>query len=264
MFWRERRGVMTEKKRISVSARIIWQFLLIVTGLFTQQANVEAGEWGLGVAGVRYQPPLKGANSESAMLPYIYYEGNRLSVDFQQISYRLIAGENFEFSVLGQLRLQGYDPGNNIALAGMEKREPSIDAGFSATFSKDWGALGIVAVTDVDDVHNGQEVDLFYSFPIPGRRWLLEPVLGVSWLSQDLVDYYYGVRASEAQPGRPEYQGHSALNIFTEISLTYELTTHWFAFGGANYTFLDDSIRNNSIIESNHELTSFLGLVYVF
>ena len=144
MYWRERMGVMTEKKCISVSGRVIWQFVLVVTGLFIQQADVEAGEWGLGVAGVRYQPPLIGANSESAMLPYIYYEGDRLSVDFQQISYRLIAAENFEFSVLGQLRLQGYNPGNNMALSGMEKREPSIDAGFSATLSKDWGALGIV------------------------------------------------------------------------------------------------------------------------
>jgi len=256
--------MMTVKKHVSVSGRIVWHFLLAVTGLFIQQTDVEAGEWGLGVAGVGYQPPLIGANSENAMLPYIYYEGDRLSVDFQQISYRLIAAENFEFSVLGQLRLQGYDPDNNIALAGMEKREPSIDAGFSATLSKDWGALGIVAVTDIGDVYNGQEVGLFYSFPIPGNRWLLEPVLGVSWLSEDLVDYYYGVSASEARPGRPEYQGHSALNIFTEISLTYELTTHWFAFGGANYAFLDDSIQDNSIIESNHELTSFLGLVYVF
>jgi len=255
---------MLKKKSTFVSGRMIWQCFLFATGLSMQCANVEAGEWGLGMTGVWYQPPMIAASSESTLLPYIYYEGERLSVDFQQISYTLVADANIELTVLGRLRLQGYNPDNNIALAGMKKRKPSFDAGFSATLSKDWGTLGMVAVTDVGNVHNGQEVDLYVSFFVPRKRWLFEPVLGVSWLSQDLVDYYYGVFEFEARPGRPQYQGHSGFNFFTELSLTYSLTNHWFAFGGANYTFLGSNIQDSPIVEHKHELTSYLGLLYVF
>lgn len=242
----------------------IIRLFFIVLGMCVQQKFVEAGDLGVGITGIWYQPPLKDAKNENVVWPFLYYEGERFSVDFQRISYRLISDNNFDITALGQLRLQGYQPDDSGALAGMEAREPTIEAGVSASYLDKSGALSVVAVTDVGDVYNGQEVDLFYSFFIFSRHWLFEPSFGVRWLSADLVDYYYGVRISEARPGRPAYQGQSTLNMFTNLSLTYSLTPRWYVFGDANYTYLGSNIRQNSIIERNYEVTAILGLIYIF
>ena len=92
-----------------------------------------AGEWGLGIGIAAQRPPQKGTYTQVVALPFPSYEGERLSLGFGSIGYALANTERFRFAVEGQLRFDGYDPDDSQALAGLEERDVTLDAGFSIT-----------------------------------------------------------------------------------------------------------------------------------
>jgi len=248
--------------RVKIVHRAVIGALIATTALTSALAR--AGEWGVGIGLTAYQPPIEGVDTIVFPLPFIYYEGERLSLNIGSASYRLINKESFQFAALGQLRLQQYDPDDSDALEGMDKRDISIDVGGSASLVGSWGVASLTAITDASDNHNGQEVSLAYSAPFFGREWLLKPTLGVRWQSDDLVDYYYGVRSSEARPNRPAYQGKSAFSSFAGVEVAYMLTPHWALFGDATYAYLGKDIRDSPIVGQSYEASGSLGFLYEF
>ena len=58
-------------------------------------------------------------------------------------------------------------------------------------------------------------------------RWSINPSVGLSWLSEDAADYYYGVRPSEAMPGLAPYEVDASINTFARIAVSYAIDEHW-------------------------------------
>jgi len=52
-------------------------------------------------------------------------------------------------------------------------------------------------------------------------------VLRITYRSRQLNDYYYGVRSSEAIPGRPEYDVGDSVGLLTALRLNYRLNELW-------------------------------------
>ena len=243
----------------------VYRFLLCMMALILVWPDARADEWGVGLVTQSYQATTIGADRvETGVLPFLYYKGNHLAVDFKEISYKLIKYDYFEIAALGQVRFQSYDPDNTSALEGMDERYPAFDAGVRLAYGGQQGAVSLSAVTDVSDHHNGQEIRATYGFTYRKKRWAFEPSLGLSWLSEDLVDYYYGVRSSEALPDRPAYTGNAATNVFTGLTASFKIARNVFAFSGAEYRYLGENIRKSLIIEKDFEVEAFAGLLYRF
>lgn len=235
-----------------------------VIGLFFVPAESAAGEWGLGVGVAAQQPPQEGADRQVVVLPFPTYEGERLTANFGSIAYALANTGQLRFAVEGQLRFDGYDPDESAALEGLEERDPTLDAGFSITASRDWGIASLKVMTDVLGVHEGYEISASYQYPLEFDRWTIVPGITASWPSDDLVDYYYGVRADEATADRPAYSGGSVMNASASIDATYSLAPRWDVVGGAEYTRLGDEITDSPIIAKDYEAIMYGAIVYRF
>ncbi len=238
--------------------------LLVLLGLTLLAAESSAGEWGLGVGVAANQAPQQGADTDIVGGPFPFYEGERLSVGFGAVSYALVKSDHFRFALEGQVRFDGYDPDESPALAGMEERDPTFDAGFSIATGGPWGVASLKVVGDALGIHKGYEVSASYQYPIQLKRWTVVPSIGVNRRSAKLVDYYYGVRAAEAADDRPTYAGESVVNTSIGFNVTYKITRRWHAVGGAEYVHLGDSINASPIIEKDHEASVFSALVYRF
>jgi outer membrane protein len=248
--------------RISVK---ICGFLLGTMACIFCLEGAQAGKWGLGVVAESHQAPLKGADRiDTGVLPFFYYEGDSLTVDFQEISYKLLDLDKFELAALGRIRFQGYDPEDSPELEGMDERDPTFDAGLRLAYGGRWGNVSLSAVTDVTDNHNGQEVTATYGISFQNGRWTIEPSVGLSWQSENLVDYYYGVRSSEARSGRPAYTGHSATNVLAGLNASFKITRHFFTFAGTEYRYLGNSIRTSPVIKKEYEAGGYVGFLYRF
>ena len=223
-----------------------------------------AGQWGVGVGVAAHQPSQQGTDIEIDGGPFPFYEGDRLNLSFGSISYRLVGTERWQLALEGQARFDGFDPDKSAALAGMEKRNPAIDGGVSLSTGGAWGVAQLRLLADVTGTHKGYEIAASYQIPYESGRWTFVPSVEVKWRNADLVDYYYGVRESEANATRPAYSASSATNVSVGLTAAYKLTQNWQLIGGTEYQRLDDSIKASPIIEKNHEASVFSALIYRF
>ena len=237
---------------------------LALIGLTLIPVDCRAGEWGLGVGVAARKPPQQGAENEVVGMPFPQYEGERLSLTFGSVGYSLTNSDRFRIALEGQLRFDGYDPDASTALAGMEERDVTLDAGFSITTGGSWGIASLKILGDALGVHEGYEISASYAYPMQLKRWTIVPSIGLKLPSSELVDYYYGVEIEEVTDGRPVYSGRSVVNTSVGVNVVYKIADHWQVIGGAEYVRLGDGITDSPIIERDYDTGVYSALVYLF
>jgi outer membrane protein len=223
-----------------------------------------AGEWGLGVGIASQQTPQVGTDPQVFLFPFPSYEGERLSLNFGAGSYALARSESFSLTLEAQLRFDGYDPKDSEELSGLNERDASLDAGLGISLTRDWGVLSLKLLGDTLGVHEGYELSARYEYPFEFGRLTVVPSVGLTLPSDELVTYYYGVRAAEVTSRRQAYRGDAVINPTLGASFSYELSEQWQLIGGGEYVFLGDGITDSPIIERDHELTVFSAIVFKF
>jgi len=108
----------------------------------------------------------------------------------------------------------------------------------------------------------GQELEFSYTILFSLHGFDFIPSAGMRWKSQDLVDYYYGVRPREAQAGRPAYEGENSLDPFVRLAVRRKLTERWSLLAAAQYEWLDDEIRSSPIVDADYDASFMIGMLY--
>ncbi len=119
-------------------------------------------------------------------------------------------------------------------------------------------------LTDVLDRHSGQEAVLRYGYEITGERLTFTPFAGIRWISSNLADYYYGVRAAEATPSRSAYSAPSSTTPFVGLTGRYRLSSHWSVFGLLTSERLAGRLRDSPIVADDHPSLLLLTLTRSF
>ena len=238
--------------------------LAVSLGTTILAAGVSAGEWGLGMGIAAQQTPQIGTDPQVVVLPFPSYTGERLSLDFGSASYALTRSEQFRVTLEGQLRFDGYEPDDSDDLTGLDERDITLDAGLGFSSSNDWGIVRVKLLADALGVHEGYELSASYEYPLQFDRWTVVPSIGVQMPSDELVEYYYGVRPEEATERRPFYKGKSVVNATVGATAFYSLGSRWQFMGGGQYVRLGDGITDSPIIERDYEFTVFSAIVYRF
>ncbi|NNJ73167.1 MAG: MipA/OmpV family protein, partial [Enterobacterales bacterium] len=175
-----------------------------------------------------------------------------------------IASDSMSLALHGEFRFDGYDPKDSLALQGMKERKQSFDAGISFNYSAIWGQTEIIYIADATDTHDGDELRLTYQYPYTSGKWLVVPSIGINWQDESLVDYYYGVTATEASAERPEYNGFKASNVFAQLSMGYQIDDDLKLLAGVKYSKFDDDILASPIISRSTQADVFAAVVYIF
>jgi len=238
--------------------------ILMIFGLALMPRIGAAGQWGIGSAIAHFQPSQTGLRSESIAAPYVTYHSERLHVDLGTVSYVLYKSREIQFSMEGELRFDGYDPKDSSALAGMEKRKSSFDAGIGVARAGAWGVMKIMILSDITGAHEGYEARVQYEVPYMINRFLIAPAVGVSWLDDALVDYYYGVRLDEATSTRSQYTGGSTTNTYVHLSLGYLISDSMELLAGLKFVRLGENIEASPIVDKKYETSAFSAVQYKF
>ena len=78
------------------------------------------------------------------------------------------------------------------------------------------------------------------------------------------MDYYYGVRASEALPGRPAYSAGSATHVELGLRSTYTWAPQHNVYLDLSATRLGSGARHSPLVDSSTESALRLGYLYRF
>ena len=207
-------------------------------------------------------------NDEKVQLaPLILFEGERFYFRGNNFGWKFINQDDFELSVRAELRNDGYESSDSPVLVGMDDRDPTLDGGMAMTWRPGGGAfsLDLTAVGDLTDEYDGYEVRAGAGYVTSVGPWALRLGAHAVFQSEDLVDYYYGVRASEALPGRPAYSADEETNFRLQAITAYTFAeSAWTLYVGGRYEFLGDEISDSPIVGDDKQWMGMVGFTYTF
>ncbi|WP_254870265.1 MipA/OmpV family protein [Thalassospira sp. HF15] len=223
------------------------------------------GNWQIGALGRVSSNPYRGADSaDLSALPALAYDAERLHIGLDGIDAKVFKNEFASVSILGNVRMEPFDPDDSSYLNGLEDRDMAFEAGVGGLLRLWRGELRANYLTDLNDAYGGHEVDVAYYLPTNYERFRFNFGGGVTWQSEELVDYNVGVRRSEVRSDRGFYAPDAAFIPHLDFSVTYPVTEQFAVVGTSGVRFLPDEYTDSSIIEDDYVLSAGLVLVYNF
>ena len=161
-------------------------------------------------------------------------------------------------SVEPRLGFHGHD---GPRLEGMATRRNSLSAGPTFDWQSGRTAFSLGYFTDLSRASGGGYADLFLNRTVVhDDRWDASLSVEVTRLDSKIVDYYFGVPASEATPTRPEYQPGASTNVTLWITGQYNLTKREALMFGSNLMRLGAAAADSPIVERRLVPLFYLGI----
>ena len=220
--------------------------------------------WSVGVMGIVRDTPYRQADSDNIVVPFVGYEGERVYFRGLNLGWKLDPTADVQVELIARARLDGFEAKDSPVFAGMAERERSLELGASASRALGPGRIEFAAFTDALDRSGGQELDLMWRGDFGRGPFRVQPEAGLRWQSEDLVDYYFGVRAEEATTLRPAYRAGSALVPRVAVNALAPLGGQWSLFARLSYDDLPAAITDSPLVDRGSERRAFIGLVYGF
>ncbi|KGJ94970.1 MltA-interacting MipA family protein [Colwellia psychrerythraea] len=195
-----------------------------------------------------------------------------------EFGYQLVVEDNWQLDLIAKAYMQGYDPaaeieyggGDKELLAGLRERNATLGIAlrYSRYFDNSLLTLDLAATTSGDDEFDksvrGVIVDSFYSYLLPYRNWDIYLGTGLTYFSQDIVDYYIGVGSSEINESRAAYTAKGGFRGQIEIYAQYPLSESWSFNAGLTQSIYSNNVKASPLVDTNHVIQVMLGVLYVF
>ena len=256
---------------------------------------VAVGQWnfslGLGY-GIRSNPVIGQDDVEYIVVPKFSYYGKRFFIDTYDLGYTLLDAERhqinailftpgFEQIFFNNNSILRYSVDHKTVSAAPDSGQPSDNdytevnielhkrriaalSGFEYTYMARYFDWQTQLMQDVSNIHNGQKIRTALTWPWQNHNQQLLLSIGLTWQSQKLVDYYYGIHANDTP--NPELYHTASASTAVHVSAEWEryFSKHWSIRGVANYRWLGDGVRNSPLVEDDAVSTLFMAGVYHF
>lgn len=248
--------------------------LTLATGPVLADDDDDGSRWGLGIGAVASANPYAGRGNRFIPLPLVTYDSERFFFRGITGGVHLFDNDLLSLDVIVQGDFDGIDADDfgrrELALNGIDRdllddRDDSIEAGFEIGLSGRFGEFDLELTTDVLDASGGYRAIAEYGYPIQiGERMTLTPNVGVSWLSADRADYYYGTLDTEVARGVAQYRPGSATIPRAGIDVEYLFSDKWLLLGGVSYERLPSKLADSPLLEKDYSARFMIGVVRAF
>lgn len=226
------------------------------------------GELSVGLAARGEREIYRDVGSEINPALFFRYENGPVEIqayDGLQASLNLLGNSTFTLGVNASVDFGGgYDADDSDYFKGMDELDTLYSVGLELEGMFGGWIFQLDASQDVSGEHDGQEVELTLGYEWAAGGFDITPSISVAWLSEDYVDYFYGVSASEARADRPVYAPGSSYELGLELMVTRDIGENWkgVLIGGIS-TFGDD-IKDSPLVDEDYEIEGVIGLMYTF
>lgn len=236
--------------------------LSLTAPALAEEASPEAG-WSIGLATVVRQEPYRGFDTDFGVFPLVARRGggDRFYVRGPGLGVWAYSTPSWRLGFRAEARLDGYEAKDSAFLTGMAERKATLEAGVDVDLiDLPVGELGFSAAADVLSRHEGYELEARWQLP---QDWLgFSPQLAVRYLSEDLLDYYYGVGVGEARPGRSAYRADDGVAVALSLQRLQPLSQRWSLLMNAEIERLPDSAADSPIVDGRTRPRLLLALMY--
>jgi outer membrane protein len=157
------------------------------------------------------------------------------------------------------------DKTSDFKLSFLDKRKMAADVYLQYIRRFRYGTVGAKLYMDVLGNADGFGADVFYKLPVFINEFTITPGIGLSYLSGDRTDYYYGISTAEAvRSGLPYYHADFSISPYVSLEASYLTENGWNIFANAQYTFLSNEITDSPMIQDEHGLILSIGAMVNF
>ncbi|SET74971.1 MipA/OmpV family protein [Thalassotalea agarivorans] len=238
--------------------------MLPVSAEQKQQTNLQQKGfiYGLGVS--VSQELYKGYNRRIVPIPVLGYNSEYLNIYGPFVNINLLRAGAVTVALSGNPRFAGYDESDSDIFLGMEERKNSYEVGGLIGVQAGQWSLDFAARYDLLNVHKGSTFSSTLSRRFNYGMVFIEPSIGITIFDADLVNYYYGVRESEATATRPAYQAESSKRGNVGVVFSTPMWLNGFTQLGVNFAAYDREIENSPLVDTNKQLSLFLSFSKFF
>ncbi|MCO4757816.1 MAG: MipA/OmpV family protein [Oceanospirillaceae bacterium] len=249
-------------KMNTLNASALATSLSIVTlPVFAESDELEIG---LGLGAGFDQSIYQGIDSQTDVLPMLELSYGNFFFGGLEAGYLLAEEEHYSLSIsVAGDELDGERTDSNV-LKDMGDVDSGINLKLSGELFTEYGLLGASIAQDVSNEHEGTELSLNWAVPLEFDQTLLMPSVYATWMSDDLVNHYYGVSAKHAKAGRPQYNADAGWRYGVDIMAEYPLSQQWTLMGGVGAEWYGDEITNSPIVDEDSAISGFMGVTYHF
>lgn len=233
-------------------------------------AGPPAASWSLGLGVVSMQKPYAGIDREDKLLPVLRFENQYLRVFGPQVAVKLPSvglggAQRLDFSLVGKYDGSGYEADDAPILGGMQERKAGFWAGAEAQWKNDVADVKATWLADASGHSKGQKFSLGLE-----RTWrlggkvMLTPRVEATWHDKKYVDYYYGVRDTEARLGRAAYAGKAGTGAEAGLRGVYLFDQRHSVFMDVAVSSLPRQVKDSPLVDRSTENRVLLGYTYRF
>ncbi|MET0290253.1 MAG: MipA/OmpV family protein [Pseudoxanthomonas sp.] len=231
--------------------------------------EVDDDRWSIGVAANARQSSYAGEGTRIRPFPLVTFEGERVFWNGLSAGFHAVKSEHFALDLVISGRFDGFDiedlgqrelRTNGLDPALLEDRDDALDAGLALRWFGRAGQLKLRALADVTDTSAGQELTLDYGYALQWGKTTVVPGASVTWMSKDLVQYYYGITDEEVARGVTPYAPGAAVVPQVSVGFQRALGEKWKIIGAVSYQFLPSEITDSPLSEPETDGSAGLRL----
>lgn len=232
--------------------------------IFTSGTVLAESQWGLGLGGVVSDQGYVDLGTETQLVPVIFYQSEDVYLFGPEFGYKLASYTDLELNLIGKFRFDGFKEDDGDIFKGMKERSGPLDLGFSAEYETQMGDFSLSFLTDGTSEHKGNEISVGYSLPFHFDTYEITPFVSATHQSQDLVDYYYGVRVDEVTASRAFYEGKSTTNYEIGVNSRWQFGQHHNLVANISYESFGSEIKDSPLVDKSGGMKMVVGYMYVF
>lgn len=235
--------------------------------LAPEQIAAESGpktsQWALGLGVGFDKSPLRDFDDKVQALPLVLYEGQRVSVFGTRVDWKLPSYGPLTFRLRARYVNDGYEADDSPYLTGMEERKGGVWLGAASTWRMGASNLAMEFLAATGDAE-GKRFTLELNREFRRGALTVTPRITGSWYDDKFVDYYYGVRTSEARPGRVVHVGEAAGTLEAGVRFGYAIERRHNFFVDLSATGLGSKIKDSPLVERSVKSSVKLDYLYAF
>lgn len=203
----------------------------------------DGGYFEIGMGVTAYTSPILGApegNEKGEIHPEILIDINAryqyrgffaelFSQSLEQftLGYNFYNGESWAVDWVGLLQHDEMNAKESKDYRGLKRRRDDFMSGPRATAYLGNYIVQLHALTDISNTHHGELYSLKLARHWQYRNWTIHGILGATYRSHQITNYYFAIDESEASEQFPAFAASSAVSYVGELGATYPLSEKW-------------------------------------
>jgi len=147
---------------------------------------------------------------------------------------------------------------------GLHTRRGDFMSGPRATAYYGNYIVQLHALTDISRTHYGELYSLKLARHWQHRNWNFHGIVGGTFRSQEITDYYFSIAADEASAQYPEYEAPAGMSYVVELGATYPISEKWVFRGFVRRIGMESEATESPLILDDHGETVSVAISYVF